>query len=227
MTSSNTPDYPDYKFVPATITANGETLAKQYRDKDGSIVTDISMSKENLDRKNKLQNLLKQYEDAINVFSPEMNTRIESIANSRKQAALNDFNSMYEPVLRNSREDYFARLGTLDSTAYVDRYNQLEKTRQQAYADIANDYQANLQELKNNELNQRYNYLNYLQNAYGSLSNGNYNYLNPVSSISSSYTNNYNNYLNNLYNAQLNRSNANNNYMNNFATQIARYWSGV
>ena len=41
MTSSNTPSYPEYKFVPTTVVANGETLAKQYQDAAGNIVTDI------------------------------------------------------------------------------------------------------------------------------------------------------------------------------------------
>ena len=70
MTSTNTPDYPEYKFVPTTITANGDTLAKQYQASDGTVVTDISLSQESVDRKNKLRNLLNQYEDAVNIFSP-------------------------------------------------------------------------------------------------------------------------------------------------------------
>jgi hypothetical protein len=213
MTSSNTPDYPEYKFVPTTITANGDILAQQYQDKNGTVITDISLSQENIDRKNKLQNLLEQYEDSVNIFSPELTSQMDSIATAKKKSAIADFESMYEPASRNAREDYFARLGTLDSTAYLDRFNQLEKTKQQAYADIANDYVANLQELQNNELSNRYAYLNYLQNGLNSVNNLNNNYINTVSSLSSSYTNNYNNYLNNLYGSQ--SKNNNNNWWSN------------
>ena len=225
MTSSKTPAYPEYKFVPATITANGEVLAKQYQDKTGTVITDISLSPENIDRKNKLQNLLKQYEDNVNVFSPELTSHIKSIVDARKKSAISDFESMYEPASRNAREDYFARLGTLDSTAYLDRFNQLEKTKQQAYADIANDYEANLQELQNNELANRYAYLNYLQNGLNGVNNVNDNYVNTVSSLSSSYTNNYNNYLNQMYNNQM-RNNNNNWWSNSLFSNLLDYGIG-
>ena len=32
MTSSNTPDYPQYQFVPVEITANGQALGRQYKN---------------------------------------------------------------------------------------------------------------------------------------------------------------------------------------------------
>ncbi len=201
MTSS-TPDYPEYEFVPTTVTSNGEILAQQYQSDDGTVVTDISLSKDSVDRKNKLKNLLDQYESQLNVFSPELNTQFEAIANAKKQSAINSFESIYEPSVRKSREDYFSRLGTLDSTAYLDRYNDLEKTRQQAYADIANDYVANLDELKNNEIARRYNYLSYLQSGLSDLNNQTNDYISAVSGLSSSYTNSYNNYLNKYYNSQ-------------------------
>ena len=200
MTSSK-PDYPKYEFVPTRVVSNGETLAKQYK-KNGAVVTDISLPKESAARKTKLQNLLNEYENSINTFSPDLTSQFEAIAKARKNSALQNFASLYEPSVRNAREDYFSRLGTLDSTAYMDRYNALENTRAQAYADIATDYEANLEELKNNELSRRYNYLNYLQNGLNALNNQNNAYLSAVSNLSSSYTNNYNNYLNSLYGAQ-------------------------
>ena len=203
MTSS-TPDYPEYQFIPSVVTSNGETLARQYKNSDGTIVTDISLSKETVDRKNKLKNLLDDYESQLNVFSPELNTQFENIANAKKQSALNSFESIYEPTVRKSREDYFSRLGTLDSTAYLDRYNDLEKTKQQAYKDIANDYVANLDELKNNEFTRRYNYLSYLQSGLNEINNQNNNYISSLSDLSSGYTNSYNNYLNKYFSSQSN-----------------------
>jgi len=218
MTSTNTPDYPEYKFIPTTITANGDVLAKQYQNSDGTVVTDISLSEDNVNRKNKLQNLLTQYEDSVNIFSPELTTQIQSIADAKKKSAIDNFESIYEPAARNAREDYFARLGTLDSTAYLDKYNELEKTRQKAYSDIATDYEANLDELKNNELSRRYSYLNYLQNGLNSVNNLNNNYINTLSSLSSNYTNSYNNYLSNLYGSQL--KNSNNNWLTSSLSAI-------
>ena len=199
--TSNSPEYPEYMFTPSTVIANGEVLAKQYANNDGTIVTDISLSQDDVDRKKKLKQLLEDYENSLNVFSPELNSQFETIASAKKQNALNSFHSMYEPVAREAREDYFSRLGTLDSTAYLDRFNALEKTKQQAYSDIANDYVANLSELKNNELINRYNYLNYLKSGLNEINTTNNNYISAINSLSSSYADNYNNYLRSVYNA--------------------------
>lgn len=214
MTSSSTPEYPEYKFVPTTVIANGDTLAKQYQDANGGIVTDISLSQDSVDRKKKLSELLNEYENSVNIFSPELNSQIKSIAQSKKDSALYDFNSMYEPAVTKAREDYFSRLGTLDSTAYLDRVNSMEKTRQQAYADIANDYITNIEELKNNELSRRYNYLNYLQNGLNAINTQNNNYLGTINALSSSYTDSYNNYLSKLYGSQSSNNNIFSDIMN-------------
>lgn len=197
--NSDTPDYPEYEFVPSTIVANGETLASQYKNKDGTIVTDVSLSQASVDRKNKLQNLINDYENSINVFSPEQNAEFQAIADAQKNSAINVFNSIYEPTVRKSREDYFSRMGTLDSTAYLDRYNDLEATKQKAYADIANDYVANLNELKDAELARRYSYLDYLQSGVNNLNSASSAYLNMINSSGADYSNSYNSYLNNAY----------------------------
>ena len=221
MTSSK-PDYPKYEFVPTQVVANGQTLAKQYQ-KDGSVITDISLPEESIERKNKLQNLLNESENSINIFSPDVESQFNSIATARKNSALKNFENLYEPSARNAREDYFSRLGTLDSTAYLDRYNALERTKAQAYADIANDYEANLDELRNNELSRRYNYLNYLQNGLNSINTQNNAYLNAVNNLSSSYTNSYNNYLNSLYGSRT----SSNNLFGNISDMIGSIGSTV
>ncbi|MCQ2957377.1 MAG: hypothetical protein MJ180_00580 [Candidatus Gastranaerophilales bacterium] len=110
MTSSNTPDYPDYQFVPSIITSNGQPMATQYMY-NGAVVTDVSLPKESQQRKSELQKMLNDYEKSINIFSPEFNSQIESIANAKKQSAIDNFNSVYDPVWTNTREDYFARMG--------------------------------------------------------------------------------------------------------------------
>ncbi len=223
--TSKTPDYPEYEFVPSIVAANGETLASQYKNSDGTVVTDISLSEDSVARKNKLKKLLDEYESSINVFSPELEAQFENIAQAKKNEAISNFNSMYEPAVRNAREDYFDRLGTLDSTAYLDRYNALESTRGQAYADIANDYVANLEELKNNELSNRYAYLDYLQSGLNDIETQNSNYMSTINSLSSNYTNNYNNYLSSVYGKQVSNSGMNIGDFVDIAGMFANMWS--
>ncbi|MDD3594398.1 MAG: hypothetical protein PHX18_07205 [Candidatus Gastranaerophilales bacterium] len=209
MGGNSTPDVPEYKFVPTYIQQDGQTLASNYYDPVlQAYVTNVATSAEDQARKSYLKNQLSEYEKGINTFSPELVNQWENIANAQKQSAVGYFDSMYEPAARSAREDYFARLGTLDSTAYLDRQNDIEKTRQQAYADIANNYVANMDTLKQNELSNRYNYLNYLQNGINGAGNTQNNYLSAISALGSSYNNSYNDYLWSKYKAELAGSSA-------------------
>ena len=70
--TSNSPDYPEYQFIPSVVTSNGETLARQYQTGNGTIVTDISLSKDTVDRKNKLKNLFLVLWDHFSRILPHM-----------------------------------------------------------------------------------------------------------------------------------------------------------
>lgn len=206
MSKNSEPEAPQYQFKPTTITQNGQTVASNTYDPTNGWNVSYNLSDEDLARKNNLKNQLQMYEQNINAFSPQIQRQFEDIAGARRDKAIDQFNDIYEPSERQTREDYFSRLGTLDSTAYLDRQNDLEKTKANAYSDIAKDYVANLDSLKQNELANRYQYLNYLNSG-----------ISGYDALANAYTSAIAN-MGNAYNSGLNNFN-----LSNYQNQLAQY----
>ena len=191
----NSQSIPEYQFTPTIIKSNGQTLAAQYIDPfTNMFVTQIDEPKESSEEKKKLSREISEGLSKINTFSPDTIKEFEKIAQAKKQRAIDEYDAEYEPKYRANMEDFFSRLGTLDSTAYLDSVNSLESGRRRAYSDISRDYIANIDTLKQNELQNRYAYLNYLQNALNSTTSNTDNYLNSLLPASSSYNKDRNNY---------------------------------
>jgi len=91
---------------------------------------------------------------------------------------LTAFNELYEPIRRSTRNDFFNRMGTLDSTAYLDRTNEMDRTENKALSEIAMDSVSQEESLKNAELARRYQYLNYLQGSNSAMDQNAYNAMN-------------------------------------------------
>lgn len=169
---SDKPSTPKQTFVPTTIRYGGEDVARTYQEgkgRDTRTVTEFMQSEADKQLEAQRKAAIAQYEPTINVFSPETQKSWMDVAETQKQQQLKQFNELYEPTIRKQREDYFARLGTLQSTPYLERQRELEKTQSEALQNIAADYVAKQEQLKANELANRYAYLNYLQ---GGLSQG-------------------------------------------------------
>lgn len=191
----NSQSIPEYEFTPTIIKSNGRTLAAQYIDPfTNMLVTQIDEPQESNDAKNQLKQQISKGLANINTFSPDMLKEFEKSAEAKKQKAIEEYEAEYEPKYRANMEDFFARLGTLDSTAYLDSVNSLESGRRKAYSDIARDYVADIDTMKQNELNNRYAYLSYLQNALDNTTSSYDNYFSSLLSSGSNYNNSKNNY---------------------------------
>ncbi len=191
----NSQSIPEYEFTPTVIKSNGRTLAAQYIDPfTNMLVTQIDEPEESNEAKNKLKQQISEGLSNINTFSPDLLKQFEKTAEAKKQKAIDEYEAEYEPKYRANMEDFFSRLGTLDSTAYLDSINSLESGRRRAYSDIARDYVADIDTMKQNELQNRYAYLSYLQNALNGTSSSSDSYLNSMLSAASSYNKDRNNY---------------------------------
>jgi hypothetical protein len=191
----NSQSVPEYQFTPTIIKSNGRTVAAQYIDPfTNMLVTQIDEPQDSNDSKNKLKQQISDGFKQINTFSPDLLKQFDKIAEAKKQKSIEEYEAEYEPKYRANMEDFFSRLGTLDSTAYLDSVNALESGRRRAYSDISRDYTADIDTLKQNELQNRYAYLSYLQKALNDTTSANDNYFNSLLSASSNYNNNRNNY---------------------------------
>ena len=167
------------------------------------------------------QKNLAQSLPTLNVFDNNTKKDINAQVEAYKQKAMQSLNEMYQPMLKNLTNGVASRFGNVDNSTFLDGLSVLEKYRSGALASIAQDIQSQQSTLFNNELSNRYNYLNLLNN----LANGaNSNALNYISSALSN-SNAGNSYNANLFNQNLtnamNASKSANNDMANLQTALA------
>lgn len=194
---------PQPTFTPTVTRYGGKDIAKSYKDGD-MIVNEYIQTPEEKAQEEWRKSQIAQYEPKINVFDPSLVQDWQNKAKATQERTLQSFEDLYKPIERNTRNDYFSRLGTLDSTSYLDRVKDLEKNRQQTYADLAR--QAILDEdlYKQNELAQRYQYLNYLTGGVNNASESQFRLANSAYDNAMNASNMMNNYSLQRYNALAN-----------------------
>ncbi len=102
---------------------------------------------------------------SINVFSPETQKQLNEQLNAYKQNALNELNMLYSPMLKSVREDSARRFGNLDNSVFLDNLKGVEDSRANALSSLVQNVTAKQNELISDELQNRYDYLNFI-NAY-------------------------------------------------------------
>lgn len=102
---------------------------------------------------------------SLNVFSPETIKQLNSEVDAYKQKTLNELDSIYTPMLQSTTNDAAKRFGNLDNSVFLNNLNTVENKRSQAVANAAENIAAKQSSLISQELQNRYNYLNFL-NSY-------------------------------------------------------------
>lgn len=211
---------PTPAFSGGSVSLNGQkkaTVSRRGNDINSNFdMNDYEKAVYDYAQKNLAQNL-----PNLNVFDNNTKRDINAQVEAYKQKAMQSLNEMYQPMLKNLTNGVASRFGNVDNSAFLDGLSALEKYRSSALASIAQDVQSQQSTLFNNELSNRYNYLNLLNN----LANGaNSNALNYISSALSN-SNAGNSYNANLFNQNLtnamNASKSANNDMANLQTALA------
>ena len=115
------------------------------------------------------QKTLPQLVQNVNTFSPETTKSINKQLNAYQTQGQNYINQIYKPMLENLKNDIASRFGNFDNSMFMNDLNNIETNRTNAVAQLANNLVSRQNELVNNELANRYNYinlLNTLQNQY-------------------------------------------------------------
>lgn len=102
---------------------------------------------------------------AINVFSQDTQKQLANQVDAYKQNALNELNTLYTPMLKSVREDSARRFGNLDNSVFLDNLKGVEENRANALSNLAQSITAKQNDLISEELQNRYNYLNFI-NSY-------------------------------------------------------------
>lgn len=179
-------------YSSGVVNINGEEKASHYK-KGNTVYSNYNMS----DREKKIydyaQNSFLENLPNINVFSDETQKSLQNQLNAYTQKGLQTINDFYTPMLSNLKNDIASRFGNFDNSIFMDNLSDIESNRADAMSALTQDILAKQNELYNDELNRRYNYLNFLGNVQNQSTANIMNYLQLAANNSSS-GNAYNQY---------------------------------
>ena len=155
----------------------------------------------------------------LNVFNSNTNRDINSQVEAYKNQALQALDSLYKPMIKNLTNDIASRFGNIDNSMFLDNLNAIENNRANAMSNLVQDIQTYKSDLYNNELANRYNYINLLNTLVNGSNNNILNYLSAALSTSNA-GNSYNQAISNLANRASNNSTTNLNNLANLASLI-------
>lgn len=178
---------PVQKYANGVVSVNGENKASQ-KKVGKTVYSNYNMSDAEKQIYDYSQNSFLQNLPNINVFSENTQKNLQDQLNAYTQTGLNTIQNYYNPMLSNLKTDIASRFGNFDNSVFLDKLNSIEANRANAMSDFAQDVTAKRNELINDELANRYKYLNFLngiQNQYNSNILG---YLNQAGNASASGT---------------------------------------
>ena len=129
---------------------------------------------------------------AINVFSPETVSTIKEQVHAYKNNAIKELEDIYSPMLRETRNDAAKRFGNLDNSVFLQNLDTVEAKRAKAVNQLAQDIVSKQNELVNDELQNRYDYLSFLDNYQNNVFSNALNAANVAINGAKSYNNAYN-----------------------------------
>lgn len=208
-------------YSKGTVSVNGNTVASNYK-KGNTVVSNYNMPETEKGIYDYAQNALLNSLPQVNIFSQDTRNDINSQVEAYKNKGLQTIYDTYNPLLENLKTDIASRFGNLNNSVFFDNLNSIENNRANAVSDLAQDVESKRNELYNDELSKRYNYLNLMNTLQNMINSNAINYMNIAQGNSSS---------GNSYN-QANRSADTSNTQNNInnmlqavalAAQFAKY----
>lgn len=160
MSKKTSSSAPVYKAPSGTFSISGGPQATY-----GSGNSSFKLNDTQQQAYNYAQNEFTKGLSSLNVFSPETMNQINSEVNAYKQKMLKELDSLYTPMIQNTTNDAARRFGNLDNSVFLNNLNSVENKRSQAAATAAENIAAKQSSLISQELQNRYNYLNFL-NSY-------------------------------------------------------------
>lgn len=165
-TSSYKPSY-----TSGSVSINGQNKATTTKSSN-AVYGNYNMNDYEKELYDYAQKTLPQLVQNVNTFSPEVMQSINNQLNVYKRQGQNCINQIYTPLINNLKNDIASRFGNLDNSMFMNNLNNIESNRGNAITELADNLILKQNELVNNELVNRYNYinlLNSLQNQYNNL----------------------------------------------------------
>lgn len=194
-------------FSTGTISLNGQNKASTFKS-GNNIVSNYNMSDAEKRAYDYAQSSLAEFLPKINVFDKNTQKDLKDQLNAYTMQGQKMINDIYNPMLNNLKTDIAGRFGNFDNSVFMDNLNSIEANRADSINNLAQDILSKQDELVNNELAQRYDYLSFLMDIQNQVNSNMFNFIN-TSQQNSSSGNSYNTSA-----ANRTSSGSLNNYMN-------------
>lgn len=193
-TNAQAPGYP----VGGSLSINGVPVSTSTYS-DGIVKTNVNLTPSQKNAYNYAQEEFANNLDKINVFSPQTLQNLNSQVQAYKNNGIQNINEIYTPMLKNLKNDVASRFGSLNNSIFLDNLDEIEDKRKDSVSALSQDIMQYQNTLQNEELQNQYNYLNFLNNYQNQL------FSNAMSMGSSSqnglnYSGNYQNQVNSANN---------------------------
>ena len=168
-------------FTNGAVGVNGQTKASTYK-KGNTVYTDYNMSPYEKQAYDYAQKSFAENLPKLNVFSEDTQNQLQKQLNAYKYKGIETINSIYTPMLNNMKNDIASRFGNFDNSSFLNSLSDIESSRANAISDFAQDMTLKSNDLINDELSRRYNYMSFLNG----INNQALNNLSAYSSLASS-----------------------------------------
>ena len=165
----------------STVSINGKTKASSV-NRNGNISTNYNMSDWEKSVYDYAGNALKNDISKVNVLSPQVQQNLQSQVNAYTQKGIDSINSTYNPMINSTKNDIASRFGNLDNSSFLNKLSAIENSRAKANSILAQDILEKKDELIGNELQRRYDYLNFMNNIQSQITNNAMQYIQGVQS---------------------------------------------
>lgn len=145
---------------------NGVTKATA-KNLGKTIQGDYKMNKYEKALYNYAQKTLAEIVPNVNVFSDKTLQNLQAQLNAYQNQGEQTISNMYTPLLNNLKNDIASRFGNFDNSMFLNNLNSLELSRSNAIAQLAENILAKRNELINDEIANRYNFINLLNTLQG------------------------------------------------------------
>lgn len=153
-------------FNPSTtLVVNGQTKSGISYSPNGT-TSYFNMNDAEKEAYEYAQNKFAKNLSKLNVFDEDTKKELNNTVNTFIEAGTKDINDIYEPILTELQNDIASRFGNLDNSIFMDNLNSIEEKRAEAVGELAQNAELLRQDLVNNELANRYEFMDFL-NSYG------------------------------------------------------------
>lgn len=159
--SKKTKNKPKIYDLSSSITVNGQNKSSASSTKNG-VKSSYNMDPYEQAAYNFAQKSFYENMPNVNVFSDETVKNLNNQVNAYLNQGINTIQNTYTPMIREMQNDIARRFGNVNNSIFMDNLNDIESKRALAMSDLVQDVSSKRNELVNNELANRYEYLNFL-----------------------------------------------------------------